>query len=219
MMRRAVVALLSLFFVISSGSIDVCDAQMDASSPSSGSMAAASPPPDIENALVEGATEWSLGGAAGIDFPGDNSRFAFQSLSWARVLTSPAGPDFVRGRFEWGVEVIPLFGQFYPGRAVGIGISPLLWRWNLERRGPIAGFGEVGGGGLWTSAPIPEGTVDANFTAHVSVGMRMLTNPHRGVVVAYRFEHISNGNRADRNPGVNAHVIYFGLTTFRAPRH
>ena len=30
------------------------------------------------------------------------------------------------------------------------------------------------------------------------------------LVVAYRFDHISNGNRLARNPGVNAHMVVVG---------
>ena len=31
-------------------------------------------------------------------------------------------------------------------------------------------------------------------------------------VTAYRFQHISNGNQLTSNPGVNAHVLWIGLS-------
>lgn len=223
-MRRGLLAALSAFVLLSSPLASVGAAQTGASAPESASSPspAAPPPPDFERVLVAGATEWSAGVAAGIGagrrLASESSGYAFQALSWGRVLTGPVGPAFLRGRFEWAIEVMPLFGQFQPGRAVGVGVTPLVWRWNLERHGSMAPFAEVAAGGLWTDEPVPADTVESNFTAHVGLGMRLLTGDHRAVVLAYRFHHISNGNRADRNPGVNAHLVYVGWTTFRAPK-
>lgn len=177
---------------------------------------------DVSEVLVNGATEWMIGGASGVGvgrrLDRDNSTYVFHAMSWGRILTAPVGPAFIRGRFEWALEVVPIFAQYRPGRAYGAGISPLVWRWNLDQHGPIAGFGEVAGGGLWSNTSLPEGTAPGNFTAHVGVGLRFLMRADRGVVLTYRLHHISNGNRVDRNPGVNAHVVYFGWTLLRPPR-
>ena len=35
------------------------------------------------------------------------------------------------------------------------------------------------------------------------------------VVTAYRFQHLSNGNQRVTNPGVNAHVLWAGLSVTR----
>lgn len=169
---------------------------------------------DLGSVLQSGATEWMVGGGVGMGVgrrvDAENSSYVFQSFSWGRVLTRPAGWGFLRGRFEWAFEVTPLFAQYAPGATRGLGVSPLVWRWSFDRRGPVAGFVEVAGGGLWTNHALPAGTVAGNFTAHGGAGLRILTGRRRGVVLAYRLDHISNGNRADRNPGINAHVVYVG---------
>jgi hypothetical protein len=217
-MRRGLVLIFSVLFVISSALNGVSEAQSE-SSPASTSAPAALP--ELDLVLVEGATEWSAGIGFGLGvgrrLTNDNSKYTYQALSWGRVLTGPVGPNYVRGRFEWALEVVPIFGQFDPDRTWGVGISPLVWRWNFDRRGSVAPFAEVGGGGLWTNNPLPADTVSGNFTAHVTFGMRKLTSARRGIVLAYRYDHISNGNRADTNPGVNAHVVYFGWTMVRPP--
>lgn len=212
-MHRGLVALLSICFTCSVLT-GVSEAQSEAAPSASPPNAPAAEERDLDVVLVSGASEWSVGMGIGLGV-GHPSTYAFQSLSWGRVLTGPAGPDSVRGRFEWAVEVVPIFGQFDPDRSWGVGIAPLVWRWNFERAGTVAPFAEVGGGGLWTSEPLPAGTVSGNFTVHVTLGVRRLTSVRRGLLLAYRYDHISNGNRADRNPGVNAHVAYFAWTFLR----
>ena len=65
----------------------------------------------------------------------------------------------------------------------------------------------MGGGALWTTAPIPQGTTGSNFTSYAGVGIRVLRAGRHGLIASYRLHHISNGNRLRRNPGVNAHML------------
>ena len=139
-------------------------------------------------------------------------KYLLPSISWGRILSGPVGPGVLRGRFEWAVEVIPVFTQFNPERTYGFGVTPLLWRWNFDSRGNIAPFAELAGGALWTRDPVPAQTTTANFTAHASYGIRYFFRPNQAFVVAYRLHHISNGNRLERNPGVNAHVLQVGFS-------
>jgi hypothetical protein len=166
-----------------------------------------------------GASEWMVmaGPGFGISLfhsdPGHD--YVLPSISWGRVLSGPIGPAALRGRFEWAVEVVPLFTQFNPLATYGFGVTPLVWRWNFEPRGQLAPFAEVAAGALWTRDPIPSETTTANFTAHAAYGVRYFVGPHHAVVASYRFHHISNGNRLERNPGVNAHVLQVGLSLMR----
>jgi len=170
--------------------------------------------------VVRGATEWSASAAAarGIAFLQSvgGERYLSTQLSWGRVLTGPRGPAWVRGRFEWTVEVVPVLAEWSAGKARGVGLSPLGWRWNLAPRGRLAPYAEVGGGALWTSAPIPATTTGSNLTAHAGLGLRIFARDGHGLIVGYRLHHISNGNRLRRNPGVNAHMLTVGWTRMRA---
>ena len=172
-------------------------------------------PPQVSR----GAAEWTAaaGVARGIDVlqSAGGQRYAMPSLAWGRVLTDLRGPRWMRGRFEWVVEVAPYFVEWREGRARGAGVMPLGWRWNLEPRGPFAPYLEVGGGALWTSEAVPSGTTGTNFTTHAGAGLRLLASSGHGVIVGYRLHHISNGNRVARNPGVNAHMLVVGWTAIR----
>jgi hypothetical protein len=172
--------------------------------------------------IAEGASEWMVSAGTGWSIPilksASGHHYVFPSISWGRVLTGPRGPGLLRGRFAWGVEVLPFFAQYHPVRSHGFGFSPLLWRWSFEPRGQLAPFVELGGGGLWTGVDLPGETTRANYTAHVTLAVRLLQGRARGAVVGYRFDHISNGNRVDPNPGVNAHVMVIGWTMLRPRR-
>lgn len=179
---------------------------------------AAAPPPLFE----VGASEWMVTGgpAFGVELfhssPGH--RYILSTLSWGRILTRPQGPGVLRGRFEWALELVPLLGQQAPDRNYGVGVTPLTWRWNFMPRGRLLPFAELAAGLLWTRDPLPAGTTAANFTAHAAYGLRYYFRPRTALVAAYRLHHISNGNRLDRNPGVNAHVLQVGLSLLQPAR-
>jgi hypothetical protein len=173
----------------------------------------------VEPLFSVGSTEWMVTAGPGIGDSLFNSepghRYLVPSISWGRLLSRPLGPAPVRGRFEWALEVVPLFRQFNPLATYGFGVTPLVWRWNFEPRGRLVPFAELAGGALWSRDPIPAETTTANFTAHAGYGVRYFFRPREALVISYRFHHISNGNRLERNPGVNAHVIQVGFSLMR----
>jgi opacity protein-like surface antigen len=154
-----------------------------------------------------------LGGLGGSI--GDGSRAgreqAFHAIEWGRVVSGDHGSGVLRGRLEMVVEVTPVFMAFQSNRAEGVGISPLMFRWNLREHGPIHPFLELAGGVVATNRDVPEGTTRWNFTAHTGAGARVRVADRWGVVLGYRFHHLSNANTAPRNPGINSNVGYLGL--------
>lgn len=169
--------------------------------------------------VTRGASEWtvSAGVARGIDVlqSAGGQRYALPAVAWGRVLSDLRGPGWMRGRFEWVVEMAPFFIEWREGAARGAGVVPLGWRWNLEPHGAVFPYLEVGGGALWTSEAVPAGTTGSNFMTHAGAGLRVLGATGHGVIVGYRLHHISNGNRVARNPGVNAHMLVVGWTAMR----
>jgi hypothetical protein len=110
----------------------------------------------------------------------------------------------------WAVEAMPIFAQFSPASIYGIGLAPVVWRWNFRPQPRWSAFGEMAMGGMWSTEPIPENTSRGNFTAHWGAGVRLRQRGPHSVVVAYRFQHLSNGNQLGSNPGVNSHVVLIG---------
>jgi hypothetical protein len=145
-------------------------------------------------------------------------RYALQTLSWGWIMSQPRGSGALRGRFEWAFEVVPIYGQYAPQHTYGFGVTPLVWRWNFEPHGRLAPYAELAGGALWTKDAVPVRTTTSNFTAHAGGGVRIFIRPQDAIVISYRLHHISNGNRLERNPGVNAHVLQFGWSYLRPRR-
>jgi hypothetical protein len=168
--------------------------------------AAAAPEPPI--------IEWIVGGgvARSVDlFESTSGRaYGVQTVSWARELTRDLAFGPIHGRFAWGVEAMPLFAQFSPATIYGAGFAPIVWRWNFPPKRRWSAYAELAMGGLWTSDAIPENTSRGNFTAHWGGGVRVRPRGAHAVVLAYRFQHFSNGNQLGSNPGVNSHVWLFG---------
>ncbi len=160
------------------------------------------------------AGEWMVGGgvARSVDLFESTSghTYAVQTIGWARELTRDLSLGPIRGRFAWGVEAMPIFAQLTPASIFGAGFAPIVWRWNFPPQPRWSAYAELSMGGLWTSDPIPENTSRGNFTAHWGGGIRVLPRGANALVIGYRFQHFSNGNQFDSNPGVNSHVLLVG---------
>jgi hypothetical protein len=173
----------------------------------------------LEAAQEPRMEEWQIGAGYGwsIDLlqAEGGRRYVPVTVGWGRDLTRDAGPGFLRGRIMWAVEVMPLYWQHEPTSTAGVAVSPLVWRWRFTPRRRAAPFAELAFGGLFTADPVPEGTEAANFLSHGAFGIRWQPARRLAFTTAYRFQHISNGNQLATNPGVNAHVVWLGLSVVR----
>ena len=136
--------------------------------------------------------------------------YALGTVGWGRELTDDLALGPFRGRFAWAIEATPVFVQFEPARIYGVGFAPLVWRWNFPAQPKWSAFAELSMGGLWTTDRIPENTARVNFTAHWGGGIRVRQRDRHSLLLAYRFQHFSNGNQFSANPGVNSHVVLAG---------
>jgi hypothetical protein len=167
-----------------------------------------------ERSTIDRASEWAI--AAGVSrsvnlYQSTSGRsYGVLTVGWAKELTRELKWGPVRGRFAWGVEATPVFEQLEPSKVYGIGFAPVVWRWNFPPKPRWSAFAELSMGGLWTSEPIPEETSQGNFSAHWGGGVRLTPRGGHAIVIAYRFQHFSNGNQLGSNPGVNSHVLLAG---------
>ena len=146
-----------------------------------------------------------------------NSFAEAQTLSAAvfvgKVLTGEVGSGWRRGRFEYGIDVIPLFRQFRPNLVYGGGFEPVILRWNSSLHTQhFAPYIELAGGALYTNIDFPAGdTSSFNFSTRGGGGLRVFTKPRQSIEIGCRWEHISNANLGVRNPefnGVQVNVEY-----------
>ena len=68
------------------------------------------------------------------------------------ILTDPAGPGPLKGRFEYAVDVCPYFWWCKPGKnAYGFGLNPFALKWNFVPRHNVMPYIDIGGGTLFTN--------------------------------------------------------------------
>jgi hypothetical protein len=130
------------------------------------------------------------------------------------VLTDPAGPGPLRGRFEYAVDVVPMFLVFQKtGTAYGFGLNPFALKWNFVPHHNVAPYIDLGGGTLFTNDRTPPGTSRVNFTTSGAIGVHFLQSKYNWSA-EIRFMHISNAGLSTPNPGINTIQVRLGFGRF-----
>ena len=134
------------------------------------------------------------------------------------VLTDAIGPGPLRGRFEYAVDVVPVFLLTQrTNTAYGIGLNPFALKWNFANRRNIAPYVDLGGGVLLSNTQVPPGTSRVNFTPQGAVGVHFLRSKYNWSA-ELRFMHISNAGLATPNPGINTLQVRIGFGRFSQPK-
>jgi hypothetical protein len=134
------------------------------------------------------------------------------------VLTDEIGSGPLRGRFEYAVDVVPVFLLTQPtNTAYGLGLDPVALKWNFASRHRVTPYLELGGGLLFTNTQVPPGTSRVNFTPQGAVGVHFLRSKYNWSAEV-RFMHISNAGLATPNPGINTIQVRIGFGLFTQPK-
>jgi hypothetical protein len=160
---------------------------------------------------------WAGGGHSVAGGRGDAGAFN-AGLRYGWIITGPHLPGFLRGRFEYAVDAVPVFLVFQPANtAYGVGFDPLGLKWNFQRHGRISPYLELTGGALFTNHSVPTGTNTVNFTPSVAFGTHILGAKYNWNL-ELRYLHISNAGLATPNPGINTVQVRLGIGKFSKSR-
>jgi Lipid A 3-O-deacylase (PagL) len=168
-----------------------------------------------QNKLEDGASEFQVWTGGGPSVPGGTSHNGVWNagVRYGWVLTRPHGPFFLKGRFEYAVDVVPLFVVVQKtNTAYGGGVNPLGLKWDFATRGKVAPYLELGGGTLFTNKNVPPGTSAINFTPSGAFGFHFLGKYAWSVEA--RYLHISNAGLSTPNPGINTFQVRLGIGKF-----
>jgi lipid A 3-O-deacylase len=175
----------------------------------------------VAQARVEdGGRELQLWTGGGHSVPGGTSRTGVWNagLRYGWILTAPHGPGFLKGRFEYAIDAIPIFLVFQPANtAYGAGVNPLNLKWDFATRGHVVPYLELSGGTLFTNHDVPTGTDHVNFTSCAALGAHFLGDS-RNWSVEVRYMHISNAGLTSPNPGINTVQVRLGIGKFLGSR-
>ena len=163
--------------------------------------------------IEDGGHEIQIWTAGGHSVPGGTSDTGIWNLGarYGWILTKPHGPGFLKGRFEYAVDVVPVYLVFQPANtAYGAGFNPLNLKWNFATRGATTPYFELSGGTLFTNHDVPDKTNTANFTSAAAIGFQFGRERHTWSVEV-RYMHISNAGLEVPNPGLNTVQVRLGL--------
>jgi lipid A 3-O-deacylase len=164
----------------------------------------------------EGGREIQVWTGGGYTVPGGTKDTGVWNLGlrYGWILTAPHGPGFLKGRFEYAVDAVPMFLVFQPANtAYGVGLDPLTLKWNFATRGKVSPFLELNGGVLFTTHDVPTGTNSVNFASSLAFGTHIL-GPKYNWSLEARYMHISNAGLATPNPGINTVQVRLGVGRF-----
>ena len=157
----------------------------------------------------------------------EETRLAIVALRYARVL---ARGDNLSLKYTIDAMPVarlsfPVFEQAAPpGSGVlkrrrtftAAGLSPVGFQLNFRRRERVQPFVQTSGGFLYFGARIPEERgARFNFTGDFGGGVQWKTSLRRAWTFGYRYQHVSNGYRAEVNPGFDSNLFYVGFSIFR----
>ena len=165
----------------------------------------------------EGGSEiqvWTAGGHSVSGGRGNTGIFN-AGLRYGWILLDSHGRGFLRGRFEYAIDAVPMYLIFQPrNTAYGIGVNPLNLKWNFERHGRVVPYAELSGGLLFTTHDVPSGASSTNFTPSAALGFHYLGDRFAWTLEG-RYLHISDAGLSRLNPGVNTFEMRIGVGKFR----
>ena len=173
-----------------------------------------------QTAPEKGGNEIQIWAGGGHSVAGGTSRTgAFNAgIRYGWVLTDPHLPAFLRGRFEYAVDVVPVFLVFQPANtAYGAGFNPLGLKWNFESHGRFSPYLELGGGVLFTNHDVPTYANNVNFTPSAALGTHILGENYNWSIEV-RYLHISDAGLTNPNPGINTVQVRLGIGKFFGSR-
>jgi hypothetical protein len=100
--------------------------------------------------------------------------------------------------------------------AYGAGVTPLGLQLDFANSSRVKPFIHINGGLLFfnESVPLPDAGKLA-LVGEAGAGLRVFTSERRAVSLGVRFHHVSNGDRAGSNRGLNQFIFYAGFSIFK----
>lgn len=160
----------------------------------------------------------------------EETRFGLVAFRYARVLAR--GDNLV---LKYTLDAVPAAVLSFPvtelveapppfavvarkerRNITGAGLSPVGFQLNFRRRERVQPFAQGSGGFLYFGERVPDARgAQFNFTADFGGGVQWKTGARRAWTAGYRYHHVSNGYRADVNPGFDSNLFYLGFSIFR----
>jgi opacity protein-like surface antigen len=128
------------------------------------------------------------------------------------VVTDEHGSGWPRGNFELLAEPAVLRPDASNSTTVA-GLSALV-RWIFTTGPLVRPYLEAGLGVLSGEIDRSRSTCDMNFLVQAGAGAMLFVSDRTALTAAYRYQHISNGDRCFPNIGINSSAVVVGISYF-----
>lgn len=179
--------------------------------------------------MERAANEYGVWGGGSFSSPTligstERVRLGLVAFRYARVLAR--GENLA---LKYTLDAVPVASMSFPvfettggvprevrKTITGAGLSPVGFQLNFRRRERVQPFAQASGGFLYFGERVPNaGGAHFNFTGDFGGGVQWKTGARRAWTIGYRYHHVSNGYRADVNPGFDSNIFYLGFSIFR----
>ncbi|HEX8290810.1 MAG TPA: acyloxyacyl hydrolase [Pyrinomonadaceae bacterium] len=179
--------------------------------------------------MERAANEYGVWGGGSFGSPNvvgktERVRLGLVAFRYARVLAR--GENLA---LKYTLDAVPVASMSFPSfetaagvtrevrkTITGAGLSPVGFQVNFRRRERVQPFAQVSGGFLYFGERVPDVRgAQFNFTGDFGGGVQWKTGARRAWTAGYRYHHVSNGYRADFNPGFDSNLFYVGFSIFR----
>jgi hypothetical protein len=179
--------------------------------------------------MERAANEYGVWGGGSFSSPTvigttERTRLGLVAFRYARVVAR--GENLA---LKYTLDAVPVAALSYPSfettagvtrevrkTITGAGLSPVGFQLNFRRRERVQPFAQASGGFLYFGERVPDVRgAQFNFTGDFGGGVQWKTGARRAWTVGYRYHHVSNGYRADVNPGFDSNLFYVGFSIFR----
>jgi hypothetical protein len=101
-------------------------------------------------------------------------------------------------------------------RIYGSGISPVGFQSDFFPSRRVQPFLSTDGGAIYFLDRVlsPEGS-RFMYTVDFGCGINIFRKPRQAVSIGYRYQHLSNANISEHNPGTDANTFYVSVSRFR----
>jgi hypothetical protein len=179
--------------------------------------------------MERAANEYGVWGGGSFSSPSllgstERTRLGLVAFRYARVLAR--GDNMA---LKYTLDAVPVATLSFPSfeasgagfrevrkTITGAGLAPVGFQVNFRRRERVQPFAQASGGFLYFGERVPTASgAQFNFTGDFGGGVQWKTGARRAWTVGYRYHHVSNGYRADVNPGFDSNLFYVGFSIFK----
>ncbi|MFZ0630003.1 MAG: acyloxyacyl hydrolase [Acidobacteriaceae bacterium] len=106
--------------------------------------------------------------------------------------------------------------QYLRQRTYGSGVSPVGFESDFLPRSRVQPFFSTNGGFIYFDGRVlsPEGS-QWMYTIDFGTGIHIFRKARQDVTIGYRYQHLSNANISEHNPGTDANTFYIAVSRFR----